>query len=197
MKYLILTIALLASVYKANCQPIGSVTAYAGELNSLENDSSYMNCDGRILKIQDYPLLCKRIGWTYLKQTDTINTVYFRLPDYQGYFLRGVDTTTAIDKNSKTRTNSNGEVIGSLVGSIETDTLKSHKHSINDPGHNHGMRDDNLSDGRKNFSGAEVTMHYAGQAPKPNSATGITILETGGEETRPINISVYWIIKVK
>jgi microcystin-dependent protein len=196
ISYLFFLVALIEA-YHSFGQPIGSVVAYAGEIAVVENDSTYMNCDGRLLRIKDFPKLFKAIGWSYLCKGDSINKEFFRLPDYQGYFLRGVDPTGKIDKGMYERTNLSGTITGSLVGSIQQEGFKSHDHPIADPGHNHGMLDDNLSGGRRTFNGAEVTMFYSGQRPKPNTMTGITVSEKGDKETRPTNIAVYWIIKIK
>ena len=70
---------------KDNYGPIGGVLAYAGPHDSLAKD--WRVCDGSELKREDYPELFRVIGTRY---GGTGNET-FKLPNYQGYFLRGVD----------------------------------------------------------------------------------------------------------
>ena len=86
------------------------------------------------------------------------------VPNMQGYFLRGYDPTGTVDPDGKSR------VVG---GTPQQDEFKSHTHPQWSLGDHH----------RGGMAGGS---YWA----QPESPTGAT----GGLETRPKNVSVYWII---
>jgi microcystin-dependent protein len=97
--------------------PVGCVLAYAGQ---LKNDNlkklGWSICDGASLLIKDYQDLFTAIGAIYGGDSDTT----FNIPDYQGYFLRGVDPDGSVDKEAVNRTPMNGGTAsGAVVGSVE------------------------------------------------------------------------------
>ncbi len=191
-----------ASIYGQSDLPIGCVVAYAGDSSKIDK-RFWRICDGSSLSVEDNLLLFQVLGWRYGYGNDTANRQTFSLPNYLGRFLRGVDLGSGNDPDSKQRLlHYNTKIIsGDQVGSIQRDTIKSHNHDINDPKHNHrvagGFSIDDPNDHKK--GGGELTNgglaagdHFSTPAP-----TGITISAFGGSETRPANVSVYWIIKIK
>lgn len=90
--------------------PVGSVTAFAGALGPPDSSSpaaaaspapyttnpleawGWMVCDGRSLPCVDYPELFSVLGYVYGGADDNFN-----IPDYRGYFLRGIGTGTRND----------------------------------------------------------------------------------------------------
>jgi microcystin-dependent protein len=120
--------------------PIGAVMAFAGLLNDpdkgrnnkfLLEKSSWALCDGRELKVVEYPELFKAIGHVYGGEGGTFN-----IPDYGGYFLRGVP----VSENSKGRDppdakkrvfNTSGGGSPGDAGSTQEDALQKHKHKFN------------------------------------------------------------------
>ena len=209
MKQLFFLFALLAfeKLHAQNSDlPLGSITAYAGKKDILNKNSVWMICDGRSVKINDYLELFKTIGWTYGYGTDTVNRTTFSLPDYRGLFLRGVDDNSGNDPDAKKRKVAfNRKVpIGDTVGSFQNDAVQIHKH--NDKGHTHptnaatatGIRSDNANDrdvGSPPGSASVLTGHA--DLTEPVDLNGKQDLINVSTETRPINISVYWLIKVK
>ncbi len=109
---------------KISSIPAGTVVAYAGETIPI----GWLLCDGRAISRNEYPKLFNAIkiahGWGD-------NTSTFNLPDYRGLFLRGVTHTKGeadLSANSRTAMKVGGNA-GNKVGTIQADSLRSHKHS--------------------------------------------------------------------
>lgn len=162
--------------------PVGAVLAYAGKLNGDQLRSlGWSICDGESLGIGRYGELFQAIG--------TCNggdgTSSFNLPNYQGYFLRGLDPTSTIDVDGRQRTSpASGGQTGANVGSIQGFATGAPKkafiadvpHLPTEDHHNlAGNTDDMLS------PGGEQTFKSSGG---------------GDAETRPINAYVNFIIKL-
>ncbi len=177
--------------------PIGTILAYSGPLDpshSLPN--SWLTCDGSALSKAQYPNLYAALGTTYGDGHDSTGakTGDFNLPDYRGYFLRGVDDGTR-DKGPRD---------GSGVGSGEpfstalpkehqfvTDAQGQHSHSINLE-INAGRQDGGLrnSVASPNIGGPVRNTDAAGNHQH-------TIVAGGDNETRPVNKSVFWVIRAR
>jgi hypothetical protein len=111
--------------------PIGTVMAFAGEDSQLPDGWEY--CDGRSLLRSEYPRLYSVIGTTY---GNVQGSQYFNVPDYRGAFLRGVDTSYALNRASgrdvdrSTRTpHPNGNQVGNRVGTVQEDAFQGHVHA--------------------------------------------------------------------
>jgi microcystin-dependent protein len=165
--------------------PPGSVIAFAGEIRSLGESGSkktnlpmfnWLLCDGREVTIAQYPVLFAALGYRYGGSKGC-----FKLPDYQGMFLRGVGKDDASVDNRKGPKHG-GE---NSVGSSQQHALEKHKHSYQKP----------------------ISVATGGEGPPVysmlTSATTDTTTIDGYEssdylstiETRPINTFVYWLIK--
>lgn len=79
--------------------PVGSVIAFAGNETHLQRLEGWFPCDGRELKNLLFPELFAAIR--YANGGD--GSTSFRLPDYRGYFLRGVDQGTGRDPDVNKR----------------------------------------------------------------------------------------------
>lgn len=195
----IFIIVLILSV-KAFAQPVGSIVAFAGPQSKIPD--GWLVCDGKTYDRTDkYSSLFNAIGTTW--GGDGVNR--FAVPDLRGLFLRGVNETADSaqgDPNKDNRTVSRPDLRnqgnrGNSVGSKQTDEIKNHLHTLNDPGHVHNSRT-----GRGWASGGDQTYArndagYETQTPTTSSTTGITLDATGGSESRPRNAYVYYIIKFK
>lgn len=160
--------------------PAGCILAFAGEKNRIPK--GWLVCDGRVLKNTDYPKLYSAIGTVW----GGSGTPDFYLPDLRGMFLRGVSEESNNDPDKELRKSpkeggSNPGNNKNNVGSIQKDEIRSHNHGINPP--NAFMNNDansNSVEGRGNVNyGRSV----------------ITTTLTGGNETRPVNAYVFYIIK--
>ena len=106
-------------------------------------------------------------------------TTTFNLPDLRGQFLRGIDGTANVDPDKDLRTAKySGGNVGNNVGSYQTDELTSHQHQINLP-----------------FISGQVGGSTAYRKSGGGSSTNPFTSTTGGNETRPKNAYVNFIIK--
>lgn len=167
--------------------PIGTILPYGGQvsgesLSRLELQG-YKYCNGDAIKRDDYRELFSVIGNAF-GAGDNFNT--FNLPDLRGQFLRGVDDGRAADPDAQYRTESgkNGDT-GDKVGSYQGDAFGTHQHF----GFGESFDDWALGIQDSNKQGSKGSMdsnnHYYGTT------------KAGGNETRPKNIYVYYIIKAK
>jgi microcystin-dependent protein len=182
--------------------PVGTIIAWGGTSSSVP--AGWMLCDGRALSKSAYPELFTAIGKSWGG-----SSAKFNLPDLRGRFLRGDDAGTGRDPDAKKRTPSNPGGNATGVGSVQGDSLQNHKHDQTSHSHTYGGYQAMAS-----FSVASVSSTY--YAVNANSWTD-SITETSlnsaiikgatkyntksklnaGEETRPKNADVNFIIKVK
>lgn len=158
--------------------PVGTVVAFAGEPSKVP--PGWRLCDGSTLVIADFRELFDAIG-----TASGGNATQFNLPDYRGHFLRGVADASGADPDKDSRAapapGGNG---GNRVGSIQSDAVGSHTHRY----HDSGIED----------SGSRPSTPQTNPNWKPKGNTGTTEPNTNaGNETRPRNVYVNWIIKVK
>jgi microcystin-dependent protein len=160
--------------------PPGSVIAYMG----TTAPPGWLLCDGSLVSRTNYAALFSVIG-TSSGSGDGSTT--FNLPDMRGIFLRGVngsrsDGLADPDDNTTFRTNIfSGGNMGNSVGSYQADQFASHTHTTPYPYpalNNNGYT---AHDGSGGFPGAMSFFQ--------------TVNATGGNETRPKNVYVNYIIK--
>ncbi|MCG8418828.1 MAG: phage tail protein [Proteobacteria bacterium] len=178
--------------------PVGALIAFAGQ----EAPSGWMLCDGRELSRVEYAELFAAIG-TLHGAGDDMTT--FNLPDLRGRFLRGVDHGSGNDPDAVARAMPDGDT-GDVVGSLQVDTLQGHRHSHSDPGHSHGYCSVMYTQ--------TGTVGYIALGPESwqcretdHRLTNIVVTDPIADpwhgtprtarETRPANVSVNWIIRVK
>lgn len=159
--------------------PIGTILMFGGGKDRLPSDWLY--CDGKVTSQTEYPDLFKTVGHSFgniaAKPGFDPNTQFY-LPDLRGRFVRGVDDATGRDPDVAARTDMQGEKIPSTgVGSLQDDQFRSHDHKFTrlgaeDPGH------------------GEAGGNYW-------RFTDDMTAKSGGNETRPINAAVYFIIRAK
>lgn len=170
--------------------PAGVILAFAGEESQIPQ--GWFLCDGRLLKRNLFPKLFNAIGTVW----GGSGTPDFYLPDLRGMFLRGVSGDSNSDPDKETRESprtdlgSNPGNGGNSVGSIQKNEIQKHHHNAI------GSID------RFNISGSNRTKDVEEGSDKYNSdpdlgslKVNVTIEDFGGNETRPINANVYYIIK--
>lgn len=167
--------------------PAGVIAPYGG----TSAPSGWLACNGASVSRTTYAALFSAIGTAY----GTASGTTFRLPDLRGRFLRGTNTfggASGLDPDAATRTAmSTGGNTGDAVGSVQGDEFASHNHG----GGNH----DHLAiaaAGSDGGSGALVggTDTAINDGQDTVSASGTIITTQGGNETRPINAYVNYII---
>jgi hypothetical protein len=152
--------------------PVGTIMAYGGDTRNNTvvatlNSQGWLPCDGRAYSAQEYPELAKVIGSSFGN---------LRVPDLRGRFLRGTDQGTKRDPDSASRQPENGGNAADNVGSVQDDEFKRHTHEYTKFPHHEGP---NWASGSYWVPGQDQT----GPA--------------GGNETRPKNVYVNWIIRAK
>jgi microcystin-dependent protein len=164
--------------------PPGSIVAFGG----ATPPQGWRLCDGSALNITDAPRLYTVIstnwGAGYITLGgQSLKVKDFNLPDLRGMFLRGVNgsqsNTNYSDPDVSARTNLySGGNTGNAVGSVQSDQFRSHVHKA-----------------QSNF------IEYPGGGNNGWQNAGPSIIYTpatqpaGGNETRPVNVYVNYIIK--
>lgn len=164
----------------------------------------WLICDGRAISRQYNPRLFGAIGTTF-GAGDGVSS--FNLPDYRGAFLRGSGTAAA-------HTEYTGETVFSTP---QLHATQEHKHPITDVSHNHvytgvnGTTDVsttivpgyaaypytstiNTLTTNKVYTGITRTNQDIGTLALDDSATHYPL--SNGNETRPFNYGINWIIKL-
>jgi len=180
--------AITAAPYAAfanNGTPAGGVIAFAG----TNPPAGWLLCDGSAVLRTTYARLFAAVGTAWGSGDGTTT---FNLPDLRGLFLRGVNGartnftnvgTTPVDPDVFSRTSGlTGGNSGNTVGSLQADELFSHTHL---------QRTDRL--GYNNASGAFKYSANLSSTPFENMSG--MLQNTGGNETRPKNAYVNYIIK--
>lgn len=170
--------------------PVGAVLPFAGELGSAGQIGTtaietwgWMHCDGRELAISEYPQLYAALGTRYGGGGDR-----FKIPDYRGVFLRGVDGGSGRDPDLAQRQPS-GTGTAAEVGSLQKAALQRHDHiyqaapNVAAPG----------PPGTAPGVGAgepKLTTQGPTDALSPPGSVAVS-----DRETRPINLSIHFAIK--
>jgi microcystin-dependent protein len=178
--------ALVAAVQQALCPP-GTVVAYMG----ATAPAGWLLCDGKqYSRNPPYDKLYAVIG----NASGSVDTNNFNVPDFRGRFLRGwtndAGTTGVARDPDATNTNvatggrgvsSTGGNTGNSIGSLQYDAFRSHTHTTTDRYTNWGATSASGSAGN---TGATTLLTET-----------LTSGATGGNETRPANVYVNYIIK--
>lgn len=160
----------------------GTVLAIAmtsADVRKQEEESGWYLCDGRSLEVSKFRALQNVIGYLYGQPTDPEK---FFIPDYQGVFLRAQDMGAGRDPDAAARwTQGNSKlVMGDKVGSWQDDALLEHQHGLSG------------SAGCVDTNGQYVYCPSNGSGyDDPN---GGWTDESGGNETRPKNVAVNFVI---
>jgi hypothetical protein len=178
-----LTLEEVVRAVVADMVPIGTIMAYGGDVKNEEikkklEDQGWLACDGRLFDVKKYPQLYSAIGKAFGFEKEQ-----FRVPDMQGRFLRGVDHGTGRDPDAAGRKPSySGGNGGKLIGSVQDDQFKSHNHPLK-------KVPTLIVDRKAGRYGGGIWGDF-GKFPRKTE-------DKGGNETRPKNIYVNWIIKAK
>ena len=169
-----------------------SATVQAFATSSCPN--GWLRADGSAVPRATYAALFGAIATMY-GAGDGSST--FNVPDYRGYFLRGVNSGSGNDADAASRANRGDGTAGDNVGTVQADQIVSHghglndpghSHSISDPGHSHSINDPGHSHGGRvgsgsgityghTFSGADVDGNW--YASISSSTTGISVNGSG------------------
>jgi microcystin-dependent protein len=155
--------------------PVGTIIPYAG----TTIPDGWMACDGSPINRTNYATLFAAIG-TAWGTGDGATT--FNLPDLRGRFARGYDNGEGNDPDAATRVAINGGNTGDAVGSYQDDEHMSHNHALWASGY------DNAHPSLEPVSGNNDAWHTGSSVVAQTDSRG-------GNETRPKNAYVNYIIK--
>lgn len=179
--------ALVAAVISA-ANPPGKVDAFARSSAPI----GWLFCDGSAVSRTTYAALFLAIGTAH-GIGDEATT--FNLPDYRGMFLRGFDAGRGVDpgrafaSTQQDEFNSHNHVGG-------TDVQGDHQHgTAGSDGQGGGINHDFRPGNNNNYtlSGGGTNLFFT--STNGAHAHNVTVNPTGGTETRPKNVAVYYCIK--
>ncbi|MDD5067323.1 MAG: tail fiber protein [bacterium] len=141
--------------------------------------SGWLECGGQAVSRTTYADLFSVIGTMY--GTGDGSTT-FNLPDFRGYFVRGWNHGASVDPDTSTRTNYATGQTGNYIGTRQHEQYKSHSHS---------------SVGSLNGAslGSPTGGVYDVMIKGPFGSYPFNTASSGGNETRPKNIYMMYIIK--
>jgi len=150
--------------------PIGEVIMYAGSTAPY----GYLVCNGAAVSRATYASLFTLVGTSFGQGNGTTT---FNLPDLRGRFVRMVDGGAGLDPDAAGRTAmATGGATGNNIGSVQGDEFKAHTHELT--------------------TGTSIGLTTEFDTTNGNSAgTPIQTSSTGGNETRPVNAYLNFIIK--
>ncbi len=160
----------LAAVEQASGgAPAGTIIAYGG----TTVPAGWVSCDGaKYARVGQYAALFAAIGvhWGYGDNATTFN-----VPDLRGRFLRAASGGSGHDPDAANRVAIQpGGAVGDDVGSFQQDAFKAHHHTFHDY--------------------SDVGLNSGGTRGTNNLLQSLTD-DVGGNETRPVNAYVNYLIK--
>jgi microcystin-dependent protein len=157
---------------------VGAIIPYAGGSAPM----GFFMCNGDQVSRSTYSVLYAVIGTNY---GDGDGSTTYHLPDMRGRFLRGVDGSAGRDPDKDNRTPSQaGGNGGNNIGSVQGHEVQGHTHTYLDMNPNSKVEVDNPD----TFGGTEFPYDTETNATRTTNSTG-------GNETRPVNIYVNYIIR--
>jgi microcystin-dependent protein len=151
--------------------PAGAIVAYGGQFAP----AGYLLCDGTSYATASYSALFNAIGYAYGG-----SSANFNVPDLRGRFARGLSGTSGNDPDASSRVASNtGGNTGNNIGSYQGSNFAAHGHFISPM----EVVNYNIATG-----GVDGTYSTIGGGTTDTSSAG-------GNETRPVNVYVNFIIK--
>jgi len=171
-----------------NVNPIGSVISYAGNATSLQG---YLRCDGSEYPIPSYVQLFNSIGYIY---GGNEATGYFRVPNYQGIFLRG-SGSQAVNLNAIAGSNTAVQKMYSSpnLGTVYPDeaaqiVTSDYVNQIN-------QEVKSFVTSANAFGPPNYNFNYSNAVSSLNYTTGHDIIHNGHTETFPVHTSIQYFIK--
>jgi len=186
-----------ASLLSRLLVPVGTVVAFAGNVEQIPENWRW--CDGSEVSRLDYPALFAAIKTLWGGDGEPM----FRVPDLQGRFLRGSDLLSSNDRTKwrdpdrDARKDQAGNTVGNLTGSVQDDATSLPKKPFHTQGGGHthavGAHFVQLKFGEGGVSSPLVPPagHQLSGGEHDHTFGG------GDAESRPKNVYVTWIIRVR
>lgn len=187
------------SVLESDAQAmIGSVVAYAGQMPPPA-ESGWMICDGSPLPRTGHEKLMEAIGTAYGEGNDAQGRKVgdFNLPDYRGLFLRSVDPSGRIDEEMTERKPNKSGLTGA-PGSTQDDGIKAHLHPLAYH-HNDGSpaKNQTVTFSESKYGGIPLDAKGGSDQTGDNTPGIADSQPDAHKETRPKNIYVFYLIRVR
>ena len=193
-------VGILAPAKAANDgMPVGTILAWGGPSSSVP--AGWMVCNGKALSKTGYAALFAAIGKSWGSAGDKFN-----LPDLRGRFLRGEDGGTGLDPDAKKRAPSSPGGSATGVGSVQEDSLQNHAHAQNPHRHNYTTSMAGFT-AQSSASSPYIAISFNSLQGYATDSVSTDTLGSkqyktkssvkSGEESRPKNAAVIFIIKVK
>lgn len=132
--------------------------------------NGFLECDGSAVNRTTYADLFTAIGVIY---GNGDGSTTFNIPDLRGEFLRGYDNGAGTDPDAGSRTDRGDTTTGDAVGTGQACGIESHTHA-----------------------GTYYKNVPAGLGQTAGGTWGASAIDsTGGNETRPVNVSVMYCIR--
>ena len=203
----------LAPAGSGSAFPVGSVIAYLGNGSNVAGmeANGWFKCDGRAISGLTALSADERTALTNILGGST------NLPDLRGTFLRGLDESRGYDDDAGSRT---GGESTTGVRSFQAEGMRNHRHTgtTSDGAHYHNYRDIYYSenggpdgaapsgrgsgdtDSDNEFWGTDRQTDTDGAHSHSFTTNDPTTSSTGqsamaGNENRPDNYAVYWLIR--
>jgi microcystin-dependent protein len=167
----------------SNITPVATIISSANP----NTPNGYLYCNGQAVSRTTYASLFAIIGTTY-GAGDGSTT--FNLPDYRGYFLRGQNDASGNDPDAASRTNSGNGTTGDNLGTKQTGQVQSHNHIDGKY-----IYADGFGQTRYGVDSSPGYQYVNGNTTTTFDASSPYTSNTGGNETRPKNITVKYYIK--
>jgi len=153
----------------ANLVPTASIIMYAAS----SPPTGYLECNGAGVSTTTYAALFAVIGYTYGGSGATFN-----VPDFRGYFPRGWSHGSTVDS-------------GRSLGSTQGQQMQGHIHPLN--GSAGVLPASTTGNGFTGSTGTNVSAPVVATGEPVNDGTNGAV--PYGNETRPINLAVMFLIK--
>ncbi len=182
-----------------NGVPPGTIAPFGGS----EIPDGWLLCDGRALDRDDerFAALYAAIGTSWGDGStgggSTLGVTDFNLPDLRGRFLRGVDLGAGQDPEAAMRTaaavgGSMGDAVGTLQPSATS--LPRRAWTVSTYSHSHTFPDAHTSDG--DSSNCIDSGPCQSGSTRSSTDTHTHTVDGGDAETRPVNASVSYMIRL-
>ena len=155
----------------------------------VEVPNGWMTANGSEVSRTEYPELFSTIGVMYGNGN---NTTTFNIPDLRGYFLRGFNDGANNDPDASTCSDRGDGTTGDNIGTKQDDAFQGHWHKY--------YFDVNLFDGRGIYAQRPYQGNYDGgksDMVRDPVSDGNHGNPRTASETRPKNINVLYIIRVR
>lgn len=176
--------------YLGFCPP-GVIMPYAG----ATAPDSWLMCNGAAISRTSYASLYAALGGASAPYGQGDGSTTFNLPDYRGYFLRGMDNmggTPGAASRDSNRT----------LGSAQSDSMQAHHHSGTTGGNSSTWQLSGTGVDAYGQAGTTAAPMYHSESHSHSittsayAADGANGTPRTSAETRPMNVSVNYIIKI-